>query len=336
MQDTQTIRLATITTLALLIGGFSAGCAETTEPSSPEQRFDQGAKTGVSDPIEFFDTSEQSFEVSGPTSIQTLIDAEPEIFETGDVGNPPVWYGYNSEDPIPTGRTREFNEVCDANFGNRVFQMDSLPATIEGIVTLYPEQYEKVGICGEEQRFYGSYVLQDETGAVKVLKDTEIADFDVGDRVRLRVLGVQRSFDTFNVIAFDNEEVVAEAGEQGAPGVPYKTATRRFSDEIDCPPPRQFEAKPKYYGESFRISGRICQEPTNRNFGQMTVQKGDASCGASNRPNWDVSLTADLNRRALELNKNDLVTVTGPVYGACGDFGLQMLVTSPGQFQQFQ
>jgi hypothetical protein len=326
--------------LAVIIGASAGGCADTTEPSSPEERFDQGSNTQVSDPIEFLDLSQESFEVRGETSIRSIVDSEPEIFGSEEFENrqpPLVWYGYNSEDPIPTGRTREFNKVCDPNFGNRVFEMESLPATIEGIVTLYPEQYENVGICGEDQRFYGSYVLQDETGAIKILKDTEIADFDVGDRVRLRVLGVQKSFDAVNVIAFDNEEVVAEAGEQGAPGVPYQTADKQFYREFGCRPDSLTTSQPQDFGKNFRISGRICQPPTNRNFGQMTIQQGDAQCDETVRTSWDVALTADLNRRALDIKRNDLVTVTGPVYGSCNfGIGLEMLVTTPGQFQQFQ
>ncbi len=328
MAECRTIRHTLL--LAAIAGGFGLACGDSVEPESPSERFDQGSTTEISDPIEFVDISadDQSFDVRGETSIRTVLDVQPD----SDTG--PIWYGYGSEDPIPTGDRREFERFCDANFGNKAYEIDELPATIEGIVTLAPTQYEKVDICGEEQRYYGAYVLQDETGAVKILKDSEVADFQVGDRVRLDVLGVQKSFEMANVIAFDDEEVVAEADEANAPGVPYQPLEDSYTRYFECG--RFFDAPPEDLGNSFRVSGRVCQEPTNRNFSQMIVQKGDQACDADQPIDWAVSLTAELGRRAFEIERGELITVTGPVYGGACSYGLEMLVTRPGQIQRFQ
>ncbi|MBU6162736.1 MAG: hypothetical protein KGO50_16595, partial [Myxococcales bacterium] len=69
-----------------------------------------------------------------------------------------------------------------------------LPMVIEGVVTLHPRQYVKTPVCGQDERFYGSFVIEDDTGGILVLRDGRVADFTFGDRVRLTVRGLTVTF----------------------------------------------------------------------------------------------------------------------------------------------
>ena len=79
---------------------------------------------------------------------------------------------------------------ADRNAGFSRADPESLPMTVEGIVTTYPRYFQKKLVCGEDERFYGSYFLQDSTGGILVLRDSRIANFTFGDRVRLKVRGI--------------------------------------------------------------------------------------------------------------------------------------------------
>ena len=334
-----------LTSLLLLAGAALAlaGCAEATDPKSPDDRFDDGSHTGIEEPLDYVDTAETPLEVAGETEIRTLLDiADPTAGDTA-----PVWFGFAPGDGYPMGDKQTFGEACEPNFQNKVHEIDALPATIEGIVTLEPQHYEKTATCGEDHRYYGSYFLQDKSGAILILKDSRISDFTVGDRVRLRVRGVTKQFGTLAVNAFDNEEVVERSDERDPPGAPYQTIETSFGEQLDhptgwargntCWDVGGFQV-PEGFGSNFRITGRVCREPNSRNFNEILLQKNTDECVDDPEVEWTVSMGLELGRRGLGVERGDVITVTGPVYGQliglvpC-EWTFRLVATTVGQFK---
>lgn len=333
-------RLGSSILLALL---FLVGCAETTEPGSAKERFEPGTKTRVEAPIPY---REGSPDIQGETPIRKLLDLKD---PSGDTA--PVWFGFGGGDAYPSGTKREFGKACDANFGNKVYELDALPAVIEGVVTLHPQHYEKVGICGEDHRFYGTYFLQDDTGTILVLKDSRIADFTYGDRVRLRVRGVVKQFGTLAVTAFDQEEIVADASDESLK-VPFERLDESYKSHFErdgmewqlrnCFDLTDGFAVPQGFANNYRITGRVCREPNSRNFNELLLQNRKGKCVDNPKYEWTVSLGLELGRRGLEIERGDVITVTGPVSGrlvglvpAC-EWTFRMLATTFGQFDGVQ
>lgn len=131
-----------------------------------------------------------------------------------------------------------------------------LPMVVEGVVTLHPRLYIKTEICGSDERFYGSFVLEDDTGGILVLRDGRVAPFKTGARIRMTVRGVAVTFgrdpDTRAVIIADFEELQA-----GTDSVLYTEQTGPFtSDDV---------------GRTRRIEGVVLQSPTNDNFSSMLL-----------------------------------------------------------------
>ncbi|MFB6372750.1 MAG: hypothetical protein ABEN55_06480, partial [Bradymonadaceae bacterium] len=302
--------------------------------------------TGIEESLEYAALDEHNFDIQGPTSIRSLLDT-PYPGSSGDTA--PVWYGFAPGDAYPTGDKRKFGVACEPNFQNRVYKLDSLPATIEGIVTLEPQHYEKISMCGEDHRYYGSYFIQDATGSILVLKDSRISDFSVGDRVKLDVRGVTKQFGRLSVAAFDDEKVVKRAEDRETKGAPYERLTQTFGKRFgkpsgwargnNCWNLDGFNV-PEGFGNNYRVTGRVCREPNSRNFNELVLQKGPDKCVDNPKVEWTVSMGLELGRRGLGLKKGDVVTVTGPVYGQL--IGLvpckwtfRMIATTVGQFKDF-
>jgi hypothetical protein len=131
-----------------------------------------------------------------------------------------------------------------------------LPMVVEGVVTLHPRQYVKTPICGQDERFYGSFVVEDDTGGILVLRDGRVADFTFGDRVRLTVRGMTVTFgrdpETRAVLIADIEPLTSGGGT-----VLYREQTGRFA-AADV-------------GLAKRIEGWVLQRPTNDNFNSMLI-----------------------------------------------------------------
>jgi hypothetical protein len=364
------------TILAATLGGLlamSSACADP-EPPAGEERFGEPSRTEVQAPIPYRNVSNYDFNYSPSGASESvrvpigdLIDDLEADFEStrkaNNQGRTPVWYGFSSVDGYPLGGRPTFGEVCDPQFGNEIYALESLRrtpkgqnakdyVTIEGIVTLHPRHYEKLSTCGEGHRYYGAYVLQDESGSIMVLKDSLIADFSYGDRVRIKVRGVVKQFGQMAVIAHETERIERRGSPQQAQGrgpVPYKRLQdTSFADAFDrgrCPRGRNvdlFGFKNRYLdvpdglGDTYRIEGTVCREPTSRNFNEFTVTSGSCSDQSSTR--WTVSMGLDLGRLGLDIERGDRVRVTGPVFGrlafspSCG-WRFTIQATTVGQLE---
>ena len=306
-----------LTAALLAVSFLAAGCAGTDSGQDPTDRYDQGSTTEVS---QFIDYKEGPTNLEGPTSIRTLLDLDRQA---------PVWYGYAPDDPYPTGGEAQFKngstEACETQYQNKVYAMDELPMVIEGVVTLVPQHYEKRGFCGQDHRYYGSYFLQDATGSILVLKDSRVSDFDFGDRVKLRVRGVKKSFGTLAVTAFDEMEIDREPT-----SVPFQKLTKSYTEKFGTSDSNMGNV-PEGLGDNYRVTGRVCQAPVSRNFSEMILQKDTSGC-SDDDTSWTVSLGLELGRRGVGIERGEVVTVTGPVNL---DFSYLMIATQIGQIQRF-
>jgi hypothetical protein len=202
-----------------------------------------------------------------------------------------------------------------------VQRKSSLPAEIEGVVTLHPAWYTKVVGCNvfphaagdveSEEKYYSSYFLQDGTGGVFVLYDTRAAPFDVGDRVTIRVRAVKTAFSWDMVYAHDLVSV-----ERLGDAVYYELPpTTPYADSVDddyaelydiCP----YSTIPTVLGmphvnRVFRAEGTVVQERDD--FGTFIIADD-----AGNQ--FPVSIALDLGRRpAFEPVVGDRLRITAPV-----------------------
>lgn len=181
---------------------------------------------------------------------------------------------------------------------------DELPVEITGIVTIYPRYYFKTDGCdGDEEKFYGSYFIQDASGGHFVLGDTKVAHFDAGDRVTLKVRGIANRFDLPMIVGHDVVDV-----DVGPEPIFYEVADGPLTtDDIAL---------------VRRVTGTVSTEMDT--FGAFTVTGDDGT-------DWNVGLDVELNRRGVEYAPGTRVTVTGPVQYSFSLFTI--VVMQKGQIQ---
>ena len=215
----------------------------------------------------------------------------------------------------------------------------SLPATIEGVVTIYPRLYMKVPGCrpsddfdvDSDEKYFGSFYIQDESGGHLVLGDTRVTHFDRGDRVRLQVRSIKEYFGSTMVVAHD----VRNIDRANAP-IYYRTVEDRLLDDNDR-------------ATVVRVQGIVAGPMSN--FGEIYLCTGDdpdttmvvdqgrfndlvPACARSDvqDPPWyKISLDVELQRRGYELEPGTLMEATGPAHLSFGDY--QVVLMQVGQFR---
>lgn len=326
------VRLSRLVVLTILIATLGA-CAQEQEPFTEAQiseRYGDVEQVFVQEPVEF---TNQPYSFMGPSSIEDLLNVIPP--------NSFVFYGFAPEDEHPLD-----DVLCEGMFDN-ISPAPELPMVVEGVVTLHPRYFIKPTFCGEDERYYGSYLIQDSTGGIMVFKDSRIADFQMGDRVRLNVRGLYSSFDTPAVLAHDPAEVL----ESDQP---------IYYEEVD----RELEITD--IGKVKRFTGKVGPGglPTNQNFNEMclvrpeddspercgkfcTVNTAETACASENCVEdfpgagtgrcaredgyWLVSLDREIGQRQPRIiEEGDVIEVTGPVVDS---FGLSFLIARWGQLR---
>ena len=251
--------------------------------------------------------SPDTVEVEDPIAFTT----EPYGFPTGEdpgisllVGKYPIprdnaWILLSEGESYPI-------EDCEPNrSGIQQPQPDpDLPFTVEGIVTLHPRYFLKVRVCNEEERYYGSFFIEDDKGGMVVLHDSRIADLDFGDRVRLKARALLDFFDVHAILIAEVVEVL----EHDVP-IHYEEKTNPFN-QTD-------------WNRVRRIRGEVVQESTDYNFNQAAVSDGVNT--------WLVSIDRELANRNVSLELGQRVEITGPVLSS---FGQKIVVLSKGQIEE--
>lgn len=244
-----------------------AACTVDDSPQDYTSWFDAGTGADVSEPVSFTDEP-YAFPAKGEPGLGDLIDA---VFPVSDSS-----ILYADGDQFGDGTD------CESKVE------DTLPYTIEGVVTIHPRYYFKTSGCGfdSDEKYYGSFFIQDSTGGVFVLGDSKVAHFDAGAKVRMTIRGVRTSFDLDMVYAHDIEEIFYDE----AQSVYYEVAegALRASD----------------VGEVRRIEGTVVSDKDT--FGEFQIEAEDGRIHS-------VSLDVELNRRGISYPIGSRIQVTGPV-----------------------
>ena len=256
--------------MTALIGVSSlglTGCAAPNDGEVPSDWWQEGDDFDVIEHVEFTD---QPYDFTGQTPIGDLVD--PNDFS--------VVFG--SDEDLQVGQ-------CDG-----WSTTDNLPVEITGIVTIHPRLYSKKSGCDpistdrvypSDEKYYGSYFIEDASGGMFVLGDTKVAHFDHGDRVTLKVRAVKKEFGTQMISTHDVVRV-----EPGPEPISFKMASGVLDEETT--------------GEVYRVSGRVITEQDT--FGQLQIEAADGTI-------YDLSVDSELSRRGLNLPVGGMVQVTGPV-----------------------
>lgn len=162
---------------------------------------------------------------------------------------------------------------------------DALPTEITGVATIPPRFYFKTtGCTNDDEKYYGSFFLQDAERGVFVLGDSKTSHFAIGDVVTIRVRGVRTRYDLDMVYSWDLVEVADPLP------VHYDEQVGPFT-LADVSHVR-------------RITGTVTSPPTT--FGEVTITSDAGQA-------WGMQLDAELNRRGITFTVGERVTVTGPV-----------------------
>ena len=235
-----------------------------------------------------------------------------------------------------------------------------LPAVIEGVVTLHPRRYLKIPVCDQDEKHYGSFTIEDDTGGIVVLRDSRIAPFRTGDRVRLVVDAITLTYlepTTRAILTASVELMDTPSGAEGR--VVYFERTNN-------------EFGPNDITRVRRIEGFAVQSPSNKNFGSLIVadklipapgngevnricelnclgqctcgqdvcqdaicpavcQGADAEFNATSLPIcWQVGFDTELTRRGYVYPYGAHMIVTGPVVD---NYDVQIWVQELGQIE---
>ncbi len=251
----------------LLTASMMTGCADLRQTAeSSDGWFDPGTDLFVTEPLAFTDEP-YSFPEDTATGLAALAGAAL-----------PVTSG-----SIAYGADDQFADDTDCSS----IVEESLPWELEGVVTLHPRFYFKTDGCdsSSDEKYYGSYFIQDATGGLFVLGDSKVAHFTAGTRVRMRVRGVRTAYDLDMVYAHDIIEVV----ESDVP-IYYEVADGALGDAD--------------IGLVRRVSGTVISEQST--FGDFDIESDDGTT-------YSLSVDSDLNRRGFEFEIGTRIEATGPV-----------------------
>lgn len=291
-----------------LVLALASACAETDVGLSSEELTDRYGTAETTPVVEPYELTDTNYDFTGETSIADvagLIEFQEQ-----------VWYGVSPIDERPNPE-----QAC-GTFDNPVDELSELPTTIEGIVTLHPRYFEKIGFCGSDERYYGSYFIQDSTGGIQILKDSRVADFDAGDRVSIRVRGVMQEFGAGFVMIWDDETVVSRDN-------------AIYAEEVGP------TLLPEHIGKVVRIQGRVADPPTSANFNAVCLVPPDAEDNSACDPNCVSSeqcsgyILAAFDREIGQRNPDpieigDVIEMRGPVISGFDD--LTVLIAEEGQY----
>jgi hypothetical protein len=278
-------------------------------PQNERYDYDEGTTLDVADSEQLLtEYTDTPYDFTGPTPIADVVA----LTESDDF----VWQGFDADSAFPVSGD------CEADRqGDQAPQIvDELPVTIEGVVTLHPRYFQKHAICGQDERFYGSFFIQDASGGILVLRDSRVAKFTFGNRVRLKVRGLMsnRFGEGFRaVLAYDDFEVLPGEGTDEDP-LYLRDKYPIYYEEID----RELEGSD--IGLVKRFTGVVTREADNNNFSELRLESEDGS------KQWVASLDREIALRRPPLDVGTRVTLTGPVIDS---FGLRVLVASYGQLE---
>ena len=284
--------------LALLLLPLLAACEGAREGrESTDDWFDNGEDLAVGEFVAFTDVN---YDIADGDGILGLKQALFPV-ASGSVGHDRLVFGPG-------------DAAADAG-GCDIQSNSALPYVIEGVVTTHPRFYFKSSGCewDSEEKYYGSFFIQDATGGQMILGDSKVARFDMGDRVRILARAVKTSFELDMVYSYDLLEITG----RDEP-IFYEETTQEFGCERD--EPINWDACDT--GRVKRITGTVVQEKDT--FGDFIIEN-DAGV------QWHIGLDVEMNRRGINYPLGTRMTATGPVLYSFSTYAL--VVMKKGQIQ---
>lgn len=254
-------------------------------------------------------------------------------------------------DPLFEGFTRKFAPGDDAPGGCDGWEVDnSLPREFWAMVTLHPRLYYKGEGCQpnendrphpqrdevgsrlqSEEKYYGNFFIEDDSGGVFVQNDSKVAHFKMGDRVRVRIRGVGERFDLQSVVSHDILEVDrgpypmawTHAGDTTCSGIPADFDSNDAADLADLAG-RDVECAyddGALVGRMLRATGKVLTLPDT--FGGFLLEDDDGFV-------HQLTLDSELNRRKWSFPIGSRIQATGPVLNS---FGNPIVIMKVGQVE---
>jgi hypothetical protein len=285
-----------------------AACAAEREREEPMSWYDPGSTYAVEEPIAFTDTP---YGWTGETAIRDV--PTPDRFET--------WF---APDDQPPG-----DECADWR------TVDSLPVEVEGVVTIHPRYYFKTSGCRPEddqsidsdEKYYGSYFIEDDSGGYFVLGDSKVAHFDMGARVKLKVRATKEAFGLRMIAAHDVLEV-----DYGPTPIYFEERTEPLTSD-DSYEVRRMTGTVGFTGDFGEV--QLCLGDV-RDGDFDDVNAGDdrsdpqIRCISEGRGFYAI-IDSELQRRGLELAVGERVQATGPVLYSFDQY--RIVLTRIGQIE---
>jgi len=264
--------------LSMLLITLVGGCAAPMPAEDPSGWYESGAPLDVTEYVEY---TGQAYDFPAGN--------EDTIARLKQLGLPADAYdiALAPDDRYAAGTTCDFA-------GNT-----NLPRVIEGRVTIHPRLYLKTDGCdrSSDEKYYGSYFLEDRTGGILVLGDSKVAHFDSGDWVKLLVRGTRKTYDLPMVYSHDVLEVV-----RGPEPIYFQTRTTAFT-LADI-------------GATWRVTGEVLTNPDT--FGQFTLQ-GDGGVV------FTATIDSELSRRGFTVEPGMRVQATGPLIYSYSTYSLILM-----------
>jgi hypothetical protein len=295
------MRLAAITALL-------AACAGARDAEDPTAWYSSGAAYDVAETVLF---TEEPYDFTGETPVDGLPRAA--AFQTL----------FADADGLPDGACDDWSTTS------------TLPAEITGVATMHPRYYFKTSGCrpvddadiDSDEKYYGSFFIEDASGGMFVLGDSKVAHFEMGDKVTLNVRAMKEFFGLNMVFSQDLitvergpfpiafQEVEGELGSADAAKVRRKTGTVGYAGD---------------FGEVQLCSGEVgANDLDNVNEG---VRDADFQlrCIAEGR-GFYVIIDSELQRRGVEPAVGEVLQITGPVLFSFDQY--RIVVTRLGQIE---
>ncbi len=221
----------------------------------------------------------------------------------------------------------------------------TLPVEVTGIVTSHPRWYYKASGCrpvddrdiDSDEKFYGSYFIEDESGGTFVLGDTKVAHFDMGDLVTIRIRATKELFGYQMVYSHD---VVAI--ERGPFPIYYEEADAPLTD-ADYNRVRRMVGTVGFnggFGEVQLCLGDVADDDFDDVYEGLTGQdaKGPQIRCVNEGRGFYLALDTELQRRGLELPIGTRVMATGPIIRGFDETGVpydeqRLVITRLGQLE---
>lgn len=268
-----------------------AGCVEGRGAEDPSEWYADGESLDVTEPVGYTDQP-YDFPADDADGIAVVTAIALDAPDTDTIV-------YAPDDGFPPGD-------CPSEDDAR------LPFEVEGIVTLHPRYYIKTSGCDRDsdEKYYGSYFIEDRTGGIFVLGDSKVAHFDMGDRVRLKVRGARAAYsgltDTPLPTVYAHDVLETEFLGQD---ISYRELTRDpVADDI---------------GKTFRVSGTVEGEMST--FGELPFRPDYLAEGQDMDVAFHIKLDQELTRRGYEFHEGDRLQVTGPMLLSYSEYSLVVM-----------